>query len=131
MEKELEQQIERDCFEPIHKQDLTSAEYRNAIGSLAFLAEKHDGVIKARHCANGSEQRDIMHKEDASSPTVSTEAVLITSVIDAEEDRESNILSIKDNNMGKELVSNLNAKTYKLDTAEEMNLLQKLRGYAK
>ena len=43
--------------------------------------------------------------------------------------------------MGKELVSNLNAKTYKLwavrtrqklksdDTAEEMNLLQKLRGY--
>ena len=44
--------------------------------------------------------------------------------------------------MGKELVSNRNAKTYKLwavrtrqqlkseDTAEEMNLLQKLRGYA-
>lgn len=86
--KEINQQIERKCFVPVKVEDITRQERNNAIGSLAFLVEKHDGTVKARHCANGAEQRAQIRKEDASSPAVSTEAVLITSVIDAEEGRD-------------------------------------------
>ena len=37
--------------------------------------------------AGGNKQRDFISKEDASSPTVLTEAVMLTFVVDAEEDR--------------------------------------------
>ena len=46
------------------------------------------GTIKARHCANGSTQRGYMAREEVSSPTVSTEATLLTAVIEAQEGRD-------------------------------------------
>jgi hypothetical protein len=55
---------------------------------MDFLTEKHDGTIKSWHCANGSTQHDYMSREDVSSPTVSTKAMLLTAVIEAEEGRE-------------------------------------------
>ena len=51
--------------------------------SLIFLAEKRNGDIKVRYCANGSTQRSYIPKEQATSPTVGTDSVLITGVIDA------------------------------------------------
>jgi hypothetical protein len=56
--------------------------------SLLFLSEKKDGTIKSRFCANGSTQRDYMTREETSSPTVSTEAIIITGAIEADEGRE-------------------------------------------
>jgi hypothetical protein len=56
--------------------------------SLIFLVEKRDGTVKACHCANGSTQRDYMQREEVSSPTVSTESVLLTAVIEAQEGRD-------------------------------------------
>ena len=56
--------------------------------SLLFLNEKRDGTIKSRFCANGSTQREYMDREDTSSPTVSTEATLLTGAIEAEEGRD-------------------------------------------
>ena len=53
--------------------------------SLIFLAEKRNGDIKVRYCANGSTQRTYIPKEEASSPTVGTDSVLITGVIDAKQ----------------------------------------------
>jgi hypothetical protein len=41
------------------------------------------GVIKGRGCADGRKQRAFIEKEQASSPTVSLEALLLTCVIDA------------------------------------------------
>jgi Reverse transcriptase (RNA-dependent DNA polymerase) len=55
---------------------------------LIFLTEKKDRTIKARHCANGSPQRDWMNREEVSSPTVNTESTLLTVVIEAEEERD-------------------------------------------
>jgi hypothetical protein len=40
-----------------------------------FLKEKRDGSLKGRTVAGGNKQRDYISKEDASSPTVATEAV--------------------------------------------------------
>jgi hypothetical protein len=56
--------------------------------SLIFLVEKRDGRVKARACANGSPQREYIHKDDATSPTAATEAILLTAVIDAKEGRD-------------------------------------------
>ena len=44
--------------------------------------------MRGRTCANGSVQRSYIDKDDATSPTVSTEAVLITSVLEAKQNRD-------------------------------------------
>jgi hypothetical protein len=48
-----------------------------------FLKQKRDGNIKGRTVAGGNNQRDYIYKEDASSPNVATEAVLLSCIIDA------------------------------------------------
>ena len=74
-------------FTSIDASNLTEEQKKQAIGSLIFLKEKRDGRIKGRACANGSTQRTLCAKEDAASPTVSVEAVLMSCVIDAKEKR--------------------------------------------
>jgi hypothetical protein len=53
-----------------------------------FLKEKRDGKTRARTVAGGNKQRGYIHKEDASSPTVATESVLFTCIIDTKEGRD-------------------------------------------
>ena len=48
-----------------------------------FLKEKRDGAIKGRAVDGGNKQRDYIYKEYASSPTVATDAVLLSCIIDA------------------------------------------------
>ena len=86
--KEMKQLHDRECFKPIKKESMSKTERKRALESLIFLTEKRDGTIKARHCANGSTQREYMSREDVSSPTVSTEATILTAVIEAEEGRD-------------------------------------------
>ena len=56
--------------------------------SLIFLVEKQNGDAKARTCINGSTQREYMGRDEAASPTASTESIIITSVIDAKQHRD-------------------------------------------
>ena len=86
--KEMQQLHDRKCFKPIAIGSLTQTERKRALESLIFLTEKKDGTIKARHCADGSPQREWMNREDVSSPTVNTESTLLTAVIEAEEERD-------------------------------------------
>jgi hypothetical protein len=51
-------------------------------------------MVKGRGCADGRKQRKYIAKEDASSPTVATESVFITAVIDAEEGRDVAVVDI-------------------------------------
>jgi hypothetical protein len=85
---EMQQLHDRKCFRPMSKHEITNIDHSRVLESLIFLTEKRNKTIKARHCANGSKQRDYMSKEDVSSPTVSTEATLITATIEAEEGRD-------------------------------------------
>ena len=52
-----------------------------------FITEKRNGDIKARKVADGSKQRtyDGYDKSNGSSPTVSTDSIFLTVVIDAKE----------------------------------------------
>ena len=74
--------------------DLSKEEKEKAMSSLIFLTQKWDGTIKARACANGSTQRSYINKEYAASPTVTTEALLTTAVIDAKQNRNVITLDI-------------------------------------
>jgi hypothetical protein len=53
-----------------------------------FLKHKRDRKMKGRTTAGGNKQRDYISKEDASSPPVTTESVLMSCIIDAKEERD-------------------------------------------
>ena len=61
-----------------------------------FIVKKRTGEVKARTVAGGNDQRGHLWKEESSSPTVSTEAVLLTSIVDALEERDVAIIDIPD-----------------------------------
>ena len=86
--KELQQLHERGVGEPRDAATLSPTQKRNALGYLMFLKQKRTGQIKGRGCADGRKQRLHTPKDDASSPTVATESVLLSCVIDAKERRD-------------------------------------------
>ena len=73
---------------------LTTTQKREALGYLMFLKRKRSGKIKARGCADGRPQRAYILQEDARAPTVSMEAVFMTAVIDAMENRTVAVVDI-------------------------------------
>jgi hypothetical protein len=62
--------------------------------SHIFVEEIRDGKIKARKAIGGNKQCDYITKEDASSPTVSAEAVMLTCIIDELEGRDITVVDI-------------------------------------
>ena len=85
---EVKQLHDRVVFRPVNISDLTPQERKRALESLIFLAEKRDGRVKGRACTNGALQSDYIPKEDAASPTISTESILLTGTIEAKERRD-------------------------------------------
>ena len=66
---------------------MTKEEIKRALPYLMFLKRKRCGKIKGRGCADGRSQRDFISKEEASSLTASLYAIMLTSLIDAIEER--------------------------------------------
>ena len=91
---EMKQLHFRETFKPVHWKDLDQDQRKQVLESHVFLKQKRDGSIKARKVAGGNKQRDYISKEDASSPTVATESVLLTCIVDAEEGRDVAIIDI-------------------------------------
>jgi hypothetical protein len=85
--KEMKQLHDRKTIRPRHSNDLTLEDKRKALGYLMFIKEKRCGTIKARGCADGRKQRLYKTKEETSSPTVRTESLMLSCVIDAKERR--------------------------------------------
>ena len=84
--KELQQFHERKVVKPKKPQDLSYEQQRRSLEYLMFMKLKIDEVTsKGRVCADGRKQRDWLSKEDTSSPTVSTEGLMISCMIDAME----------------------------------------------
>jgi hypothetical protein len=81
-------------FEPKHWSNLNEVQRKSVLEFHMFLKEKRDGKIKGRIVAGSNKQRDYISKEDASSPTVATEVVLLTCIIDAEEGRDVAVVDI-------------------------------------
>jgi hypothetical protein len=85
--KELTQMHNMDLFQPVTRELLSKEERAKALTLLMFLKEKRDESVKARMCADGRKQRGDGTKQDTTSPTILTEAVFITAVIEVHEER--------------------------------------------
>ena len=86
--KELHQFVEKDVLRPISLEKLTKEKERRALRLIMLVKEKRDGTVKGRGCCDGSGQRGFINEFDATSPTVSTEALAISCAIDAYEKRK-------------------------------------------
>jgi hypothetical protein len=91
---EMKQLHFRNTFKPKHWSELSKIQCQMVLESHMFLKEKRDGSLKGRTVAGGNKQRDYISKEDASSPTVATEAVLLLCIIDAKEGRDVTVIDI-------------------------------------
>ena len=94
VEKEMHQLHDRDVMKPVHKDCLTPKQRKEALAYLMFLKRKRCGKIKGRGCADGRKQRAYITKEDSTAPTVSTEAVFLSAVIDSMEGRNVVVLDV-------------------------------------
>jgi hypothetical protein len=90
----MKQIHDRVVFEPISIKEMTKREKKRAMKSLIFFTEKRDETVKARVCANGSTQRAYISREEASSPTAASEAIITIGVIDAKQKRDVMTLDI-------------------------------------
>ena len=85
--KELKQIVHRKVMEGRKSGKLTTAQKKAALKYLMFLKQKRCGKIKGRGCADGRKQRLYKSKEETTSPTITTEALFITCLVDALENR--------------------------------------------
>ena len=85
---EMKQIHLRNTFVPKHYNDLTLRQRSRMVESFQFLKEKRDGTLKDRLVLGGNVQQDYISKDEASSPTAYTEAIIITCIIDAKEGRD-------------------------------------------
>ena len=91
---EMKQLHWRNSFKPVHFRDLTVQQKQTILESHIIMKQKRTGEIKGRTVAGGNKQRGYIDKEESSSPTVATEAVILTLIIDAEEQRELAVIDI-------------------------------------
>jgi hypothetical protein len=94
VESEKKQLHFRNTFNPMHWSSLTRVQRLMTLEPHMFLKEKRDGKIKRRTVAGGNKQRDYISKGDASSPTVTTESVLLSCIINAQENRDVAVIDI-------------------------------------
>ena len=88
VKKELEQLIYRKVMHGKSPKSMSRSEKRAALRYLMFLKQKRCGRIKARGCADGRKQRIYKTKSETSSPTIHTESLFLSCVIDAMERRK-------------------------------------------
>jgi hypothetical protein len=95
-EKEVNQLHLRETFVPRQMSELTVEQHAKILQSHMFIEQKQTGETKARMVAGGNTQCGHVTKEESSSPTVSTKAVLLTStsIVNAREGRDIAVVDI-------------------------------------
>jgi hypothetical protein len=81
-------------FVPRQMLELTAEQRTKIHQSHMFIGQKQTGETKARMVAGENTQRGHVTKEELSSPTVSTKAVLLTLIVDAHKGRDVTVIDI-------------------------------------
>jgi hypothetical protein len=74
-------------YEIIDAATLTRAQRKAALRAINLIKEKRDGKIKGRTVADGRAQRGLYEKSQTASPTIATDALMLSIMIDAYEGR--------------------------------------------
>lgn len=91
---ELQQIHMKQTFHPNHFKELSGLQREKALESLILLEERRTGKIKGQMCADGRKQRDWTLKEDAASPTIMTDSILLTTATEAAEHRDVVVIDL-------------------------------------
>ena len=118
----MRQLHDKDVGEPQMKHALLPESRKQALRYLMFLKEKRTGKIKGRECVDGRSQRKIYTKEDASSPTAHPESLMISCIIDANEERDVATVDI----LGTFMQSDTDEETYVKIQGEMSNILVRI-----
>ena len=81
--EEIQQMYDMKTLKPVYLKDLNGYKIIEFLESLMLLNKKRYGRIKGYHWSDGCKQRDNPYQKYSIPPTVSTEAIFITSVIEA------------------------------------------------
>lgn len=87
IQAEFAQLCDKKVFRPVKHEDLMPKQKVRILRTLMFLKRKRDGRLKSRFCVDGRRQAGFGYELETTSPTVFTESVIITAVIDAYEER--------------------------------------------
>ena len=80
---EMMQLHDQEVMRPVTSAELSPSQKHEALAYLMFLKRKCCGKIKGRGCVDGRKQCNKISKHESTSPTVSTESVFLSAVIDA------------------------------------------------
>jgi hypothetical protein len=86
--KEFAQLEDLTVFEPLYANGLTKEQKGAALRAITLLKEKRDGRLKGRTVADGRPQRGLYDKSETASPTVSSDALTMSIIVDAHEKRD-------------------------------------------
>ena len=110
----MQQIYDKVVFHPIKGEQLTRSQKHGALRVLMFLKQKRCGKIKCRAVTDGRKQREGSKKSDVTSPTASTESVLINAAMDAMEGRYVAVIdapgAFLTANMDEEVIVNIKNK---------------------
>ena len=95
--KEIQKIHDMNTYKPVDAFKMSYQERKDALVSILFITEKRNGDVKARNVAIGSKKRtyDGYDNSNGSYPTVNTDSVSLTGVVNAHERRAVVILDIK------------------------------------
>ena len=85
---EFAQLEDRNVFTGVKSSELTKEQKYNALRSISLVKEKRTGKLKGRTCVDGRPQRSQYTKDQTTSPTISTDALMLSIMIDALEGRD-------------------------------------------
>jgi hypothetical protein len=88
VEAEVKQLHWQNSFKPVNWNKILPKKKKAILESHIFVKKKRLGEVKARKVAGRNKQRDFIDKEDASSPTVTQDSVVLTCMIDAKENQD-------------------------------------------
>ena len=83
--RKMQQLHQWKVYEPCKATNLSTSKRKACLGYLMFLKQKRSRQIKGRGCADGWKQHLHTSKEEKTWPTMATEAVMLTSAINAKE----------------------------------------------
>ena len=85
---EFSQLEDLDVYKALDPTTLMRAQKKSALRAINIFKEKRCGKLKGRTCADERSQRNMYDKSQTASPTVATNALTLSIIINAFEDRD-------------------------------------------
>jgi hypothetical protein len=120
--REFAQLEELDVYESIAATSLSQKQRKAALRAINLIKEKRSGELKGRTVADGRPQRSLYGKSETASPTVSTDALVLSIMIDAHEGRDTGTADV----VGAYLKANMDDFVVMKFTGASVDILCKL-----